>query len=219
MNKLTDTKLRLYHYWRSSSSWRVRWAFALKGIPCEFVSIDLLSDAPDSPEHLTRNPMGYVPVLEFLEEKRPPYRYLAESLAILEWLEEQAPFPSMLPRDPLQRAKVRQLAEIINSGTQPLQNPNTVVFYSSVPEEQKKWSRHWIEKGFQAYESVARETAGKFSMGDVLTIADLCLIPQCYNAQRQKISLSPFPTIERIHTAAMQTTSYQASCPEKFQPI
>jgi len=210
-------KLKLYHYWRSSSSWRVRWALALKNISCEFVAINLLSDEPESKEHLARNPLGYVPVLEVLTENSP-YRFLGESVAILEWLEEASPNPSLFPKSLLEKARVRQLAEIINSGTQPLQNLNVTYLHSHDPEEQKKWNRHWIRNGLHAYETLVRETAGKFSVGDQLSLSDLFLIPQCYNAGRHEIPLSEFPIIERIHTAAIATESCKASAPERFQP-
>lgn len=210
-------RVRLYHYWRSSSSWRVRWGFALKVLPCEFVSIDLLTDDSDSPEHLQRNPLGFVPALEFLTDS-PTFRYLCESMAILEWLEETLPHPSLLPGDALQRARIRQLAEIINAGTQPLQNPNVALYHSSQKDEQKKWNAHWIRKGLHAYETLVQETAQTFSVGNTLTLSDLFLIPQCYNALRHDVHLSEFPRIERIYKAAMATPSCQASAPEKFNP-
>lgn len=115
------TTYKLYHYWRSSSSWRVRWAMAYKNIPCEFLPINLLENAQRSEDHLARNPLGYVPVLA-IQEAGLPVRYLAESIAIIEYLEEMHPSPSLLPGDAFQRAQIRQLAEVINAGTQPLQN-------------------------------------------------------------------------------------------------
>lgn len=210
-------KLKLYHYWRSSSSWRVRWAFALKNITCEFAAINLLSDEPESKEHLKRNPLGYVPVLEILDESSK-VRFLGESIAIIEWAEETHPKPSLFSGDFAQRARIRQLAEIINSGTQPLQNLNASYFHSSDPEEQKRWNRHWIRNGLQAYETLVQETAGIFSVGNSLSLADLFLIPQCYNAGRHEIPLDEFPTVAKIHAAALATESCQASSPERFQP-
>src|SRR4051794_30539031 len=103
MNK-ASSRLRLYHYWRSTCSWRVRWAMAIKEVPCEFVAIDLLSDVPESPEYIQRNPQGYVPVLEFLEPGTP-FRYLGESFALIEWLEETYPTPPLLPKDSFLRAR------------------------------------------------------------------------------------------------------------------
>src|SRR5687767_2880991 len=132
MSALHLPPLKLYHYWRSSSSWRVRWAFALKGMleHCELVSINLLSDEAESPTHRARNPMGYVPTLEIGAGPscRPPF--LAQSMAIIECANDIAPDPTLLPGDPFARACVRQLAEVINSGTQPIQNPNVRAFHS-----------------------------------------------------------------------------------------
>lgn len=213
-------KLRLYHYWRSSSSWRVRWAFALKGVSCELASIDLLTDAVTAPEHLRRNPMGFVPVVEFLDEpESSPNRFLAESLAIVQWIDELVPSPPLLPADPLGRARVRQLAEIINAGTQPLQNPNVAEFYSGNKEAQVTWNQHWILHGLGAYETLAREVSGKFSYGDSVTLADLCLIPQCHNALRYHVDLSKFPVIKRISDTAQETESCRASAPDRYKPV
>src|SRR5665213_1802972 len=173
-------KLKLYHYWRSSSSWRVRWGLALKDVKCEFEAIDLLSGQSESPEHLSRNPLGFVPVLEITESSGKKF-FLSESLPILEWLNETYPEPSLFPKDPIARARARQLAEVINAGTQPLQNLNVQELHSADKEAKKHWSQHWIRNGLHAYETLVRETAGKFSVGNELSVADLCLIPQCYN--------------------------------------
>jgi maleylacetoacetate isomerase len=209
-------KLRLYHYWRSSSSWRVRWAFAYKEIACDFVAVDLLPGASESAEHRKRNPLGYVPVLEF--QGQPHLPYLGESIAIIEWAEEVFPEPSLLPGNPLERARARQLAEIINSGTQPLQNLNAQDEHTKDPVERKRWTQHWIRNGLQAYETLVAETAGPFSMGDQLTLADLFLVPQCYNAARNEVGLDAYPNIARIQKNALATPSCMASHPDRFQP-
>jgi len=113
-------KLTLFHYWRSSASWRTRWALIHKGIPFEYRAVDLLKGENEAPEHRARNPFGYVPALEIDEGGK---RWmLTESLAILEWLEETHPLPSLYPGNPRTRAHIRQLTETINAGTQPLQN-------------------------------------------------------------------------------------------------
>lgn len=214
-------KLRLYHYWRSSSSWRVRWGLAIKGVACEFDTINLLSDETESPEQLARNPLGYVPVLEFLDRpdhKTSPLRYLTESMAILEWLEEEIPTPSLLPGGALQRARIRQLCEIINSAIQPLQNPNVAQLHSPDPTLQKEWSQHWVQRGLATYETWVKHTAGKFSVGDTLTLADLFLIPQCYNSLRLGVQLENYPTLHRIYKTAIATESCMASSPDRFKP-
>ena len=209
--------LRLYHYWRSSSSWRVRWAFALKGIACEYVPVDLLNGEVESPAHLARNPLGYVPVLEFVgaPEQR---RYLFESLAIIGWADENFGGPALLPSDPYMRGCARQLAELINADTQPLQNLNAQFIHSDDPVKRKAWALHWIQNGLQAYETIARQSAGKFSVGDSVTIADLCLLPQIYNARRNDVGLDNYPTIARICAEAEKTEAYQVSAPDRFQP-
>ncbi len=209
-------KYKLYHYWRSSCSWRVRWALRLKDIPCEFIPVNLLTDEIESPEYLKRNPMGYVPALEVTDGTR--VNVLCESIPIVEYLEETHSSYSLLPGDSLQRAKIRQLVETINAGTQPLQNLNVFQLHSSVPEEQKKWNQTWIRKGLHAYETIAKPVAGKFSVGDQVTLADLVLIPQCYNALRYEVSLSEFPLLDRIYKSALQTQACSDSAPEKFQP-
>ncbi len=209
-------KIKLYHYWRSSSSWRVRWAFQLKGIHCEMQTVNLLSDESESSEHRARNPMGYVPALEFLEPRG--HQYLAESTALMEWAEEVKPEPKLLPGNPRQRARIRQLVQIINAGTQPIQNLNVQIFHSSDLQEQKKWNAHWIRNGLEAYEKLVQATSGKFSVGDGITMADLCLIPQCYNALRNDVALSDFPTVASINEAALATEACQASHPDRYAP-
>jgi len=191
----------------------VRWAFAYKGVDADYVDVDLLSGQSESAEHRARNPLGFVPALEI-----GPGQYLAESLAIIEWLEETVPRPFLLPGDPLKRARIRQLAEMINADTQPLQNLNAQDLHSDDPAKRKAWAVHWIVTGLEAYEKIASTTAGKFSVGDELSVADLCLVPQCYNALRNEIDLARFPTIKRIHDHALTTPSALASHPDRFKP-
>lgn len=220
------SKLRLYHYWRSSSSWRVRWGLALKGIPCEYVAVDLLSGESESPQHAARNPLGYVPVLEFLggslhgrSAEAPVRPFLAESMAILEWAEEVHPEPRLLAGDAFHRAWIRQLAEVINADTQPLQNLGPQYLHSSEDAGKRKaWAQHWIRNGLAAYESLVIHTAGKFSVGDAITLADLFLVPQCYNAERYEVPLDPYPTVKRISEAALATPEGRASHPDRYKP-
>lgn len=213
------SRLRLYHYWRSSSSWRVRWALAHKGLAAEMVTVNLLDDETDQPEHRARNPLGYVPVLELVDlPAHEPLRYVAESVAILDWLEETQAGPSLLPQDPLHRARVRQLCEIVNSGTQPLQNLNVMHRHSADPAEQKTWSQHWIRSGLAAFETLVTPTAGRHCLGDELTAADVFLIPQCYNAVRFDIPLSDYPTVARLNEAGLATAGCRASHPDRYAP-
>lgn len=214
-------KLKLYHYWRSSSSWRVRWALAHKGFALgtdvELEAVSLLDGSVESPDHIARNPFGFVPVLEFVGAPEPK-RYLTESVAILEWVEEAFPSPSYFPADAFARARMRALVESVNAGTQPLQNLNAQYRHSDVPAERKAWAQHWLRVGMQGYETLVRRSAGKFSVGDSISAADFCLIPQCYNALRYEIPLEDYPTIHRIYREALETEAYRASEPERFKP-
>jgi len=214
------TSLRLFHYWRSSSSYRVRFGLFYKGLHPALVHVNLLDDSSDQPEHKARNPMGYVPVLEFMDtpERAGPKRYIAESIAILEWAEETQAGPLLLPKDPLLRARCRQLVQIVNSGTQPLVNLTAQLRHSSDPAEQKRWSQFWIRKGMEAYEALARETAGRFTIGDELTMADICLVPHCYTAVRNEVPVEDYPTVARINAAALETPAARASHPDHFKP-
>lgn len=214
--------LRLYHYWRSSSSWRVRWALELKRLECELVAVNLLEGEQGTSQHRARNPFGSVPVLEFPEyregSKETPHRYLGESMAILHWLETVQPTPALLPSGAVEKARVIQLAELINAGVQPIQNLKVLQRVSPDPEARKIWAKEWITNGLTAYEALVTETAGRFSYGDQITWADLFLIPQVYNALRYEVSLESFPTIARIHSAASQTPECLASAPDRYEP-
>lgn len=219
-------KFRLYHYWRSSASWRVRWALALKGFgpdEIEFVPINLLTDDAESEAYLARNPFGYVPALEFLDVKKSEPLILTESVAILEYLEERYPSPALLPTDPFDRAKIRAMVEAVNAGTQPLQNLSTLIFHApeSAPdfsEKRKEWAYHWLTNGMRAYEQLCKPVADDFSYGKNITLADLCLIPQCYASLRVGVKLEKYPTIFRIYNNALKTDGYLCSEPERFKP-
>ena len=210
---MIPSKLRLYHYWRSTSSWRVRWALAHKGIACEYVAVNLLDDETDRSEHRARNPMGYVPVLE------ADGKLLTESVAMLEWIEELWPEPRLLPQDPWLKARVRALVETINAGTQPVQNLSVLEKLSDDPAARKAWAQHWIRQGLASFEALARDISGKHCVGGSLTFADLALVPQCYNAGRQEIDVArEFPRIQAWVDAALATPSGQASHPDRFKP-
>jgi maleylacetoacetate isomerase len=208
--------LTLYHYWRSTSSWRVRWMLAFKKIPVKYVAINLLNEESLSPEHLKRNPMGYVPVLEVPTKEKK--QFLIESTAISEWLEEVHPSPTLLPKAPFDRARVRALCELINAGTQPIVNLTVNEKISDDPEERKRWNAFWIRRGFNAFEKLVQETAGEFCFGNTLGLADIYLVPQCYAALRNDVALEEFPTIARIYAHALETEGGIASHPDRFRP-
>jgi maleylacetoacetate isomerase len=208
---------RLYHYWRSSSSWRVRLALDWKGIPYEVSPVSLLNGESEGADHRKRNPAGFVPVLALPGKQSS---YLTESLAIIEYLEEVHPdLPTLLPGFPEQRARIRALSEVINAGTQPIQNIPVLERHSSDPAEQKAWAREFIARGLQVYESLCEPWAKTYSVGDSFSLADVCLIPQLYNAERYQVDLSAFPVISGIHENCRSLPAYSSSHPDRFRPV
>lgn len=201
------TNLKLFHYWRSSCSWRVRWALAIKRIAFDHQPINLLLGEQRDPAFAKMNPLSTVPVVHTGQN------HFTQSLAILEWLEETHPTPALLPNNVTDRLRVRQLSLIIAADTQPLQNLAAQKYYSSDAHLQKTYAQHWINKGLHAYETVARSTAGTYSMGSQLTMADLCLIPQCYNATRFAVDLTCYPTIHRIYKHCLTLPECDQSAP------
>lgn len=190
--------MKLYGYWRSSCSWRVRIALGLKGVQWEYVPVHLLEGEQHASEHSSKNPMGQVPVLEV--ERDGKLHMLGQSLAIIEYLEETHPEPALLPRDPIARARTRQLAEIVNSGIQPMQNLGVLEHLAVVaPSADKKaWAAHFVGRGLAALETLARRTAGRYLVGDDVTLADVCLVPQLYGARRFGVALESFPTLTAV---------------------
>lgn len=204
----------LYQFWRSSASWRVRWALAIKRIPFESVVVDLGVKEQMTPEHRRRNPMGHVPALLM------DGHHLAESVAIIEYLDERFPEPRLYPSDPLGRARVRQIVEHINSGIQPLQNTAVYLQHSAERDAQHAWCRHFNQRGLTALEHLLTMldeesgTSGPFAAGDTLTAADLCLVPQVYSARRFHVDLAPFPRLLRAEAAALATAHARGALPE-----
>ncbi len=178
--------MKLYNYWRSSASWRVRIGLHWKALPFEYVAVNLAGEQ-NEPAHLARNAIGQVPVLELDEG---PIRYLGQSLAILEYLEETHPEPPLLPRAPILRARARQLAELINSGIQPMQNPRLLnLIKRDHGGDERALARGYIERGLQAFVALLPETAGRFCVGDAVSFADVCLVPQLNAARRFGVTL------------------------------
>jgi maleylacetoacetate isomerase len=208
-------KFTLFHYWRSSASWRVRWGLELKKIPHEKVAVDLLTAQEKQGDYLARNPAGYVPCLVV------GGRSLGESLANLEWLEENFPQPSFFTGDSFSRARIRQLAETVNAGIQPLQNLDVMRKHSADKDEQAAWMKHWMIRGLGVYEkllSAAPRQGALFSVADHPTLADLCLIPQCFASLRFGVDLTQFPQCKAIYEHALTTPECAASRPEAWQP-
>lgn len=204
----------LYQFWRSSASWRVRWALAIKGVPFESTMVNLAEGEQTGDAHRTRNPIGHVPVLEIDGHR------LAESVAILEFLEERFPEPRLYPRDAWARARVRQMVELVNSGVQPLQNLVTLGRHSTEPDEQKRWAAYFNDRGLAALERLIVAThdefgAGRFAFGDTLTAADLFLVPQVYSARRFGVDVTKFPNVVAAETSALATPHADFARPER----
>ena len=207
--------MRLYSYWRSSSAWRVRIGLALKDLPYEYVAVNLLAREQFDPEYQARNPMAQVPVLEVSEHG---YRVrLAQSMAILEWLEERHPQAPLLPRDLDGRARVRTLGEHVNSGIQPLQNAIVLrTLREKLPGYEKEWAALWIRRGLDALERALQDDeTGRFCHGDAPGLADCYLVPQLYNARRFGLDLTPYPTLRRIEEACAALPPFQAAHPDR----
>lgn len=199
----------LYSYFRSSCTWRVRIALALKNISYDTVPINLVKDGGQqfSAEFQALNPMKQVPALTI------DGLTIGQSLAIIEYLEETRPTPRLLPQDPKKRAHVRMISDLISSGIQPLQNLS--VLKQVGEEKQLAWAQKVISSGFNALEKILQSTAGKYCVGDEVTMADLCLVPQVANAERFKVDVTPYPTISRINKSLLALEAFQVSHPRR----
>lgn len=207
--------LRLHGYWRSSSTWRVRIGLALKGLAFEHAIVNLIAHEHEREEHRARSPLGQIPVLEVVEGGRT--RHLVQSMAILEWLDETHPEPPLLPRDPDGRARVRALAEHVNSGIQPLQNAVVLrTIKEKVPGWEREWARLFIARGLDGLERAVNDGgAGRFAHGDAPGLADCYLVPQLYNARRYGLDPAPWPTLLRIEAACAALPAFQAAHPDR----
>ncbi|WP_437596727.1 maleylacetoacetate isomerase [Sorangium sp. So ce590] len=204
--------LTLYGYWRSSCSWRVRIALAHKRAPHAYRPVNLVRDGGEQlrDDYRAKNPMAQVPLLEF--EQGGAVRRVSQSVAIIELLEELIPAPPLLPADPYLRAKARQLVEMINSGTQPMQNTATLKYVQSeLGGDEKAFARRFIASGLAAFQAAAVELCGQFCVGDQVTVADVFLVPQLYNARRHGVDLAPLSTLTRIEAACMALPAFQAA--------
>jgi maleylpyruvate isomerase len=189
--------MKLYGFWRSTATWRVRLGLHWKGIEFFYQPVSLSKSEQHSEDYRRVNPMRQVPVLELADGTR-----ISQSMAILHYLEETHPDPPLLPKTPLERARARQLSELVVSGIQPLQNTGVQRYLADeLRVDEKKWVRHWVDKGLDALETLTAECAGRFSVGDAISIADLCLVPQLYFARRFQIDLTKYPTLLRIELA------------------
>ncbi|MGE0547387.1 MAG: maleylacetoacetate isomerase [Kofleriaceae bacterium] len=176
-------KLVLHNYWRSSASHRVRIALGLKQLPYEYLAVNIAKQDQFVDAYRARNPMSQVPTLEITEDDGTR-RAIVQSLPIVEYLEERWPERPILPRDPYLRARARGLAEIVNSGIQPLQNLSTTKKLKELGVDESGWVKAFVADGLVGFARAAAETAGAFCVGDAPTIADCFLVPQLASARR-----------------------------------
>jgi maleylpyruvate isomerase len=202
--------MKLYNYFRSSASWRVRIALAYKNISYEYIPVSLLEKANTRDEYRAVNPQQQVPTL-VLDDGR----MLSQSIAILEYLEETVPRPSLLPKDPYLRAKARQYAEIVNSGIQPFQNLPTIALLSQAGLEAPKVVAGFIARGLDALAAAAEATAGKFLVADDVSFAEVCLAPQLNAARRFGLDVATWPLLARVEEACMQLAPFQIAHADK----
>ncbi len=207
--------MKLYGYYRSSASYRIRIILHTKGIDWDYRTVLLTKGEQSSEAFKAMNPMGLVPVLDTGEA------VLAQSPAIAEFLEEQHPEPALLPPDPLGRARVREMMHTVGCEIHPLQNLGILKYikaaYSLDDDAIFAWCRKWIGRGFAAFEAVARQRSadGQFSFGDSLTLADVWLVPQLYNARRFELDLTPYPTIVSIDEHCQTLDAFEAAHPTR----
>jgi maleylpyruvate isomerase len=208
--------VKLYGYWRSSASYRVRIGLGLKGLSYEQVAVHLVKGggAQHSAEHKALNPMEQVPVLEVEHEPGLTVR-LTQSVAILEYLNERFPDPPLLPSCAYLKARVRKCVEIVNSGIQPLQNLTLMNEIKRLGGDPFDFAKQANERGLAALEAEASDAGGPFTIGSALSLADIFLVPQIYSAKRFKVDLSPYPFISAVANRLEELPAFAAAHPDK----
>jgi len=208
--------MKLYNYFRSSAAYRTRIAFNLKGVPYETVDVDLRAPASDQqkPDYRSINPQALVPALSVEDTT------IAQSLAIIEYLDETHPDPPLMPRSPVNRARVRAMALAIACDMHPLNNLRVLNYLRSPlghdEETVNTWYRHWIAVGFGGLEQEARRATGdgRHMFGQSVTVADIYLVPQMYNARRFKCDIDPYPTLRAICAHLESLPAFAKAAPE-----
>ncbi|MFA5964844.1 MAG: maleylacetoacetate isomerase [Sphingomonas sp.] len=206
--------IRLHGYWRSSAAYRVRIALALKGVAYESVEVNLLSGEQRGDAFRAHNPQGLVPAMEIAGTT------ITQSLAIIDYLDATWPEPPLVPRDALARAQVLAQALVIAADIHPLDNTRVLARltaqFGADQAAKDDWYRHWIAQGFAALEAMAGD--GPFLGGDAPNLADVCLVPQMYNARRFDLPLGAYPRLVAADAAALAIPAIAAVQPERVKP-
>ncbi len=205
--------MKLYSYFRSSAAFRVRIALNLKGLAYETIPVHLVKDGGHNrrPEFRAVNPQMRVPVLV-----TPSGDVLIQSLAIIEYLEETHPEPALLPKDPIARARTRALAELIACDIHPLNNIGSLRYLKNELHQEQAaidaWYHYWVRAGFEALEALIEP--GPYACGAEVTVADIFLVPQVFNARRLKVPLEKFPKIVGVDAACLALAAFERAKPE-----
>jgi len=206
--------MKLHSFFNSSTSFRVRIALALKGLPFDYAGVNLRSGEQGGDAYRTLSPAGIVPVLEDGEFT------LTQSLAIVDYLDRRYPQPRLLPEDAIMRARVLEIAQTIACEIHPINNIRVLKYLTGtlgVSEELKNaWYRHWVDEGLGAVEALlAKLPAAPYCAGDAPTLADCCLVPQVANAQRMGCDLTRFTRVLAVHEHCMRQEAFQQAAPNR----
>jgi maleylpyruvate isomerase len=206
----------LFGYWRSSAAYRVRIALNLKGVTAKQIPVQVQRGEQKGADYRALNPAGLVPLW-----REPDGFALAQSLAIIAYLDEKFPDPPLLPDDLRQRALCREIAYAIACDIHPVGNlrvqEKLTADHGAGAEARAAWNRHWIALGFGAIETRLTATAGRHAVGERISLADICLVPQVYNARRVDLDLAPYPRIVAADAEARKFPAFTAAAPE-MQP-
>jgi maleylacetoacetate isomerase/maleylpyruvate isomerase len=205
--------ITLYSAWRATAPYRVRIGLNLKGVAYDYHALDLVAGDQHKAEYRAVNPQRLTPALDLGDGSD----ILTQSLAILEWLDETHPEPAILPKDPMDRLRVRAMADIIACDIHPLNNTRVIRALGAMQvgqPRQAQWMERWMSDGFSTLEPMIAKYGKGFAFGDTPTIADCCLVPQVYSARRFKIDLEPYPAIRAAAEACAELPAFIAAHPD-----